>query len=762
MQITKFISKAILRYPYLNLLFLLTLSALFFIALLYIRFDTSLSAFVIKNDPDMVYYNKIKDIFETDETIVIAFKADGLFSKKDLQLIERLSDKISDIEFVRNVRSLTTTNLISTAPGMFEVKGLVDKMPENQQESAAIKKHATTNYLYVKDLSSADGRYASLLIDIRNDPKQHRTREVVESIKKILSTESKDTGYRFYLGGDAVINDSLGEYMKRDFFAFLLPTYLLLTILLVLTIGRLRDIVISLITITLSLLWTMGTISLLGKSINNVTIGIIPLILCIALEDIYYIHNAYYSRLQIHKNKKLALEEALNHIFSPCFFTSLTTAIGFGFLMVNNIKPILDFGIVGSIAVMLTFVIAMLLIPSIHMLLKIPSNLDIKPRFKINPAVLLAAIEKFIKKRGRLILMAVPVILIVATLGIFRMHIETDHLTFFHKNSETYKATTFIEKNLAGISNLEIIVNTDKNDLVKYPELLAQVDRLTQFLREQKNIDKATSIVDFLKDMNRAMHDNDQSYYVLPDTKAAVAQYLLLYSMSPRRNDIEKDFVDFKYTLARIRCRMSEHNSSAIIDLLDKIKLYIKENMDPGLDVKITSYPVIYSNMLNSLARGQVKCLILVFFALWISTSIYFKSVKIGLIAMIPNIIPITCTLGLMGWAGISLNIATAMTASIAIGLAMDDTTHFFSTFRDKYSKEDDYDKGIYKTLSLLGEPMMYSSYLMIAGYLVMVLSQFRLTVLFGFFCAFTILMALISDLFLTPLVLSIFRPKFK
>jgi len=614
----------------------------------------------------------------------------------------------------------------------------------------------------VKDLASVNGEFGSILVDIKTAGDKDNTKKVIREVKKILLDVSKDTGLKFYLAGDAIIHYSLGEYIRRDFFVFLLPTYLIIILLMVVTIGRLRDIVISLTTITLSLIWSMGIIAVLGKTINNVTVGIMPLVLCISLEDIYYIHNAYYKRLPILKDKKAAFKDAIRHTIGPCFFTSFTTVIGFGSLLANNIKPIIDFGILGSIAVIFAFVIAVIFIPSIHLLLKMPEDLDKKPRFKINPRPLIAALEKFIIRKKKLVWFIVPLIFLASLVGISKIKIETDHLTFFHKKSEAYKGTKVIENNLAGASNLEIVLSVDEVDGIKNPEVLREKEKLEFFLREQDKIDKAVSITSFLKDMNRAMHDYDEYYYRIPETREMVAQYLLVYSMSPRRNDVEKDFVDSPYRLGRIRCRMSEHNSTLILKLIDRIKVYIARHIHPSIKVRITSYPVIYSNMVNSLASGQLRCLILVFFSLFIATAVYFKSLKIGLLALIPNIIPITVVFGFMGYAGITLNVATAMTAGIAIGLAMDDTTHIFSHFKHNYSANPDYEKDTINTLYQLGEPMIYSSLLMMAGYLVLALSQFRLTVFFGFLCALTIFIALLSDVFITSWILINFKPKFR
>jgi len=762
MSVTRYIARALTKYPILNLCIVFIFTLIAIVAIFRLRFDTSLAAFVIKDDPDMVYYNKVKEMFGTDETIVIGFGSNDLFSKEGLEFVKRISDKIGDIEYVSNVRSLTTANLTVATPDMFEIKGLVDKMPETPEESRVIKHNATTNYLYIKDLNSVDGRYASILVDIKNDPEKNHTQEVVDFLKILLKKESANTGYKIYLGGDAIINYSLGEYMKNDLFRFMAPLYILIAVLLIMTIGRPRDILIALSYITITLIWATGAISLLGKTVNNVTTGLIPLILCLGLESIYYFHSYYYDNLKLIQDPRQAFEKALNELLAPAFFCSFTTVVGFVSLMVNDVKPIFDFGLIGCLAVAMDFVIVCLFVPSVHILMKMPKDLDRRPALSMNSISIFAKRGNFIEKYKKFFWVAIPAIIIFSVIGITKMKIETDHLAFFHKNSDVYKATTFLEKNLGGVSNIEILVEADKDDMIKEPKVLAEIDRLVNFVRQQEKVDKVMSIIDFLKDMNRAQYDNDESYYKIPETREAVAQYLLLYSMASRRNDIEKDFVDYHYRIARIRCRISEHNSAKILALVKRIKNFAGSEMSPSLKVKITSYPVIYSNMVDSLSRGQFGGMALGVIMLSICAIIYFRSSKLGVLVMIPNVIPILFTFGMMGYTGITLNIGTAMTCGIAIGIAMDDTTYQFTRFLKEVSKNHNYAEAMKRTLFALGEPMTYSSMLMIAGYLVLMFSQFHLTVLFGALCAFTILTALLCDLLITPWIFITFKPRLK
>jgi len=758
----KKIVSALLKYPKFNIAILTAITLFFLFHLIHLKLDTSLETFVVQDDPDLAEYHRFKDIFGNDEMVVVAFGADEVFKPEILRLIRRLSDEFEGLDYVDNVRSLTTVNTIKGTDTAFEVIGLVGRdIPSSRADMNAIKKEATSNYIYLRDLVDKNARYTAIIVEVDNTKDRMRISMVVQKIRAILKRESEATGRVFYLAGDAVINAELGEYMLRDFFVFVVPIYVIIAFILVLTFRSVRGVLLPLATVGVCHVWLLGLLSFMGVALDNCTVGLTPLVLCIALEDIIYImaiFNQNYTRI---KDKMGALHETVSHLGIPCLLTSFTTVVGFSSLMLNRIPPIRAFGLMGSLGVIMTFFICIILVPSVLALLSTPA-FRVAPRERGFLEHFLSGTVRIIFRKKYLFWLGFFVLMAYSVAGILKIEVNTDYLKFFKKNSDIRRSTKFIDENLAGTGTFEITLMTKEPGAVKDAGFQKNLEKFVTHLRKAPEIDKAISIDEFLKDMNKAMNSEDSAFYRLPDTRKAIAQYLLLYGMSGRRNDVEKDYVNYPYTKARIQCRHALHATAPVERFVASVRGHMKENLQSGLVGKITSYSVVYANMAKALVFGQMQGLVVALITLWLTMSVYFRSIRNGLISIIPNILPISFTLGTIGWLGINMNIATAMISCIAIGLALDDTIHYFARFRDELKKDGDYEKATLRSLTGIGSAMVFSSLMMASGFIVLVLSDFRLMLLFGALNALTVFMALCSDVFMTTTCLATFKPKMR
>ena len=758
----KRLASLLLKYPRFNILALAGATLFFLFSLVHLQLDTSLETFVVQDDPDLMEYHRFKDVFGNDEMVVVAFRAEEIFEPEILRMIRRLSDEFEGLDYVDNVRSLTTVNTINGTDEAFDVVGLVGRnIPSPGPEMDAIRREATTNYIYLRDLVDREARHAAIVIEIRNTKDRMRVSKVVQEIRAILKRENASSGTVFYLAGDAVINADLGKYMIRDFFAFILPIYLIIAIILALTFRSVRGVFLPLATVGVCHIWLLGLLSFAGVALDNFTVGLSPLILCIALEDIIYIMAIFAQNFARTKDKMNALLETVSHLGVPCFLTSFTTVVGFSALALSRIPPIRAFGVIGSLGVVMTFFICIVLVPSVLLILS-PPRFSVMPKGYVLLERFLSVTVRKIFRKKHLFWSGYFVLIAYSIAGISRIEVNTDYLKFFKNNSDIHSATKFIDENLAGTGTFELTLATKERGTVKNPVFQKNLEKLVAHLRSAPEIDKAISIDEFLKDMNKAMNSEDDAHYKLPKTREEIAQYLLLYGMSDRRNDIEEDYVNYPYTEARIQCRHPLHATAPVERFVSGVREYMKKNMQLNLVGKITSYSVVYANMAKALVSGQMQGLLVALIALWLTMSVYFRSIKVGSIAIIPNMLPISFTLGTVGWLGIDMNIATAMISCIAIGLALDDTIHYFARFRDEIKKDGDYEKATLRSLKGIGSAMIFSSAMMASGFIVLVLSDFRLVLIFGALNALTVVVALFSDVFITTTCLATFKPKMK
>ncbi|MCM8775824.1 MAG: efflux RND transporter permease subunit [Candidatus Omnitrophica bacterium] len=717
-----------------------------------IRFENSVESFFPRKDPARNYYNQFKEIFSDDQLIVLVIPMGDVFTKESLTIIDDLSKKIEGLPLIRKVSSITEAQDIVGSEEGFEVLPFIEKIPEDSGELAQLKKSALANPLYQLDVVSADGKIASLMIQPRYVSDPDRYKKIMDQVRAILD-QSPLRGREYYIAGEPLVELQMTQDMWKDLGVFLPLTYLCLALLIFLLFRNLQSVFILNVVITLCIGALMGLIGALGMTMNAVTVGLPSLILCIASLDGIHILGLYRFYLSKHHSPQKALEMSLAESLVPCFLTSVTTVVGFQSMAVSDLVPIRQFGILGGLATALAYPICVLTMPYLMQL--VPVHFTVQA-FHKEQNILMPFFRRIQKWYERKWLMTFFILSIVgiSLAGISRIRVETNHLKFLRKHSPVKIATEYIQKNIAGIMPLEITVETPQEDAAKEPRILKQIEKLQNFLVTLPKVDKSVSMVQFIKEMHQAMNNEDPDFYFIPDSRELIAQYILTYSFSGRDNDLD-DFVDYNYRIARIRGRMEQQSSAELKVTLGAIQNFIKKNFDPDLKVRITSHSLLQANMVDTLVEGQIGGLTLEFFLMILIFAWAHRSLVIGLFSLVPNVIPLMTTAGLMGWTGISLNAGTAMTVCIAFGLVVDDTIHFFHHARECLKKETNPSWVTLKIFEVVGSPVLFTSALLTSGFVILVFGQSLLTVAFGILCAFAIVWALVCELFITPFLIT-------
>jgi predicted RND superfamily exporter protein len=346
----------------------------------------------------------------------------------------------------------------------------------------------------------------------------------------------------------------------------------------------------------------------------------------------------------------------------------------------------------------------------------------------------------------------------LAAAGILCIEVQADRVQYLRPRSDVYQAVDFIDRNLAGTTELDVWVEGGQEGIMKEPATLRQLEELVRFLRAQPEIDKVICINDFLKEMHKAFHSDSLAQYVLPPTREMVAQFLLIYGMSGNRNELDK-YVDYPYSRARISVRTSEQNSAKLDLLIAKINAYLAEHFRGPFTASLASAAVANNNVFHYMVRGLLMGLGAAMAVVGIVLALTFRSLWSGLVCMVPNLVPIVACLGLMGWGNIWLEIATAMTFSIALGIAVDDTIHFVSAYRLELARTGEPERAVRSTLEHLGPALVRTSVVIMGGFLVLVFASLKMNMLFGLLSAFIIFMALLTDLVITPVCMLTLKP---
>ncbi len=713
-----------------------------------IRFENSVESFVSPRDPNLLYYRETKKEFGDDQMIALAIPVGEVFTTASLEDIDRLSKALGRIPQVRKARSITTAQDIAGTEGGIEVKPFLEKIPKDPEALAVLRSAALANPLYQQDLVSLNGTIASFLIELKVSDDPDRYKEVFEEIQQTIA-DSPFRGKEYYIAGTPLIELQMTQDMWHDLRIFLPATYLCLFVLLWLCFRDFRSLLGILVTVSLEMGVLVGLIGLCGIRMNGVTAGLPSLILCISILETVHILSLYRAEFAGGAAPEEAMRISLRKNLNPCFWTTLTTTLGFLSVAASSLVPIKQFGFLAAATTAAAYPITFFVMPFFLGLIR-PEDARAAEKDNRFLAAILRSFGPVYSNRPLMIFL-IAATLAVSIAGAARIQTETMFLKFIRNDTLIKRSTDFIEKKLGGITVVEVIVETPQDDGVKEPKVLKEIEAFQDFIRTIPGVDKSVSPVQFVKEMHQAMNEEKPEFYLIPDSRNLIAQYILTYSFSGRDNDLD-DFVDYTYRRARVRVRVSDQSSRKLQVIIGRMNGYIRSHFDPALKVKITSYAAIQASMMDSLVTGQMKGfgleIALMFLIFWATNR---RSWVVAGLGLVPNLVPIFASLGLMGFAGITMNTGTVMTCCIAFGLVVDDTIHLLEHARDALRAEADAKKAVEHLFVRLGPAVIYSSVLLVVGFAILLLGRSYFTVDFGLICAFTILAALVCDLLITP-----------
>ena len=720
-----------------------------------LRVDNSMEVWFRQDDPDWLKYRRFQKHFEGDEFVVIAFEEENIFEPRVLRKIKDLTEKLGELPHVSKVTSLTNVDDFRGGDGVLTISELVEQVPDDPVELERLRDRALRQPLYTGNVISSDGRTTGILVEVEPAPKGNNyQRKLTDLIYDLCERESEKGSYRFQIAGTTIL---LGLEDKASTDDAVLEFFLALALLigvLYLTHHRWMLVIIPLTVVTITNIWIHGIIALCGSTYNMV-FGVLPaMVMVLGIADAIHYMNEYRLQRDRGADGLSAVRRTFCLVFVPCLFTSVTNSVGFGSMAVSHLRPVSEFGIYAGLAMLLAFVVNMVLISIwLGRLKRIPA--DIRPlRVRELLARLVEKTTTLTRRHVRVNIFIAFLVFLVSFTGIRKIEINTHEIKYFRKSHPIRVATEFIERTLTGTIPLEIMLSGPP-DAFKEPATLSRIETMQSFLATLPQFQKTFSLVDYLKEINRVVHDEDPAHYRIPETREAVAQLLLL-----AEENIE-DYADVNdYSVARIHSRFNYVDTRQARRIQEDVNRKLSEIFaSSGIEVEVTGSIPMYLNaeryILDSQIRGFSSALLVIFLII----SILVRSLKLGLIAMVPNVIPIALTFGLMGWTHIYLDMGTVLIASIAIGLAVDDTIHLLSRFRISFQRRRNYEEALDETFQEVGVPVVITSVVLFFGFAILVVSTFMPVVYFGITAAITMLSAMIAELFVTPALIKLFKP---
>ena len=734
------------------------LSVLFASGIRNLTIDNSLKTLFLAEDPTLELFDETIKEYGTELGMVIAFRPGDVFENDFLEVLDRITQRTRNVDHVEKIFSLTHLDYIHASGEEIRIGPLIRSIPAPAGMLEEAREKALADPFVKGNILSEDAATTAIAVRFAYLPDDDTYGNVaVDKIRKIVEEEVSDR-FEVHISGVFTLVKVMNDYCLDDLKRFLPLAILLNIVILSLVYRTLAGVAVTLGATFLSVMWTMGLMGLFHMPITVGTTMLPVLIMVISVSDAVHLITQYYEGIGQGQEKRSALETAILKVGTPCFLTSLTTGMGFSSLLLSDLRPVRDFGLFAAIGIFFAFVIFIFLVPVAFSYLKAPS-LQSANRLKTGSTTrTMNRISRMTWNHPFKILVMGALVMALGIYGITRIRVDTKFYDYFYESDPFTQSIRFIDKNLTGIEPLRILLHTGKEGGTKDPAFLRKVDDLEAFLHAYPEISRVNAMPDLIRRMHRLMNEDDPEYDRLPESREVTAEYLFLLSLAGGDELMEllaNDDLSTAHVVAMLRLVGTTRQE----EILKDVEEYLWEHFRPDVSFQVTGAAAMNATIANHLVRSQIKTFAFAFVLIFGSMTLLFRSIKIGLISMIPNIIPLTLTAGIMGFSGISLNVVTVMVASVAIGIAVDDTIHILARYRIEFGEKPDPADAIARTLTSSGRAVVFTSIVLMTGFLIPMFSKFRLPCYFGILAATTIVGALFGDLILTPAILRIAKP---
>ncbi len=772
------------------ILFIFFILSLFF-ASFYIkdfRIDASSDSLVSQNDEDFKYFSYYQNLFPTKNSLVIAIKGNDEIDKLLLTEIENISKKLSALPEVYSVFNinkapillLNKTNLLDLANDNYEtimdtnleIKDVLDEFTKSPIYSDQIineNKNISSIVIFLnennkaldlkenKNLYLSQGKYYSIKTEIDKE-----RNELIKKIRSIIANSNQD--FTYYLGGVEMISSDVISYVKNDILIFSIIVLLIIILILFIIFRRVKWVFAILFTSISAVYLSIGLAGFINFEITAVSANFLSLMFVLSISMNVHIMNNYLQR-------DIKIIENFRMMFWPCFYTFLTTIVAFVSLVISDIKPVIDFGIIMIIALLIILISSFVILPLIVSFFSKEEK-----SYSLNLSFL-KSFYPFAYKNSKYILGLNIIIFFISIYGITNLNVENSFIKYFKKNTEIYKGMFLIDNELGGTTPLDIILKFKNDDQIidttikaeQEDDLEIEDDFFSEDLfGEENNIWFTNEKIETIKFVHQYLESRIEigkvnSIYSLIDTANQINKSdLSMFELSVLYNEIPIDYktdlidpyLNVEKNMIKISTRVKDSRDIKRNDLINDINSFLMNEFDNLEEFKVNGLLVLYNNMLKSLFSSQIKSLGFVILAIFIMFIILFRSLKLSIIGIIPNIFASTYILGLIGLLKIPLDIMTITIAAISIGIAVDNTIHYIYRYKENLKLGRNHSETIEKTHLTVGNAVLITSIAITAGFLTLCVSNFVPTVYFGLFTSLAMIFAMIGVLITLPSIL--------
>jgi predicted RND superfamily exporter protein len=747
-KIVRFLANQIAGNAGRTLLFTISLVSIFLVSLPKTKASNTADAFVLDNDPAVQFHNRFKELFPKNQFFVIAYTREDLFTPDNLRDLKTITEDLRSLSGVEDVTSLANITDMKGTEDTFESSEFLLDIPKHPLQLETLRQRALANPLYRRNLLSADGRTTALIVYVKQIPTEKTSSPqdpLIENVMTLLEPY-RQAGYRFALAGWPTTDYYLAQYMNADVKFFFPASFLLALITIFYLFRNVRLLALAGIGILTTLAATLGLAGFMGWTLNNASVTVIPLVVCLALSDLIHLFS-HLDRtiLKTTPHPRAAMAQVLRKILFPCLLTSVTTAIGFFSFTFNSVPAIRSFGWLASSGMLFEFIVSFGIIAPLMVFLR-PESLYFDPvvRSKRSVSRTLHWIHTTATTRPVWVIGLCLIAVGWAAWESRQVKIETNLVNWFKESSVVRQDIQFIRHNLSGTDPLDVLFQADSRDRFKDPHTLAHIERIQNQIKSVAGIDVCTGMPDLFKEMNKAFHAEDPEEYRLPPTQSLLEQYLLLYSA----RDLE-DYVTPKYDRTRLIIRGDAPGSARAKQMILAVENILKDNPMTGVTSHITGMTQLNNKTNDVMVRDQLTNISQTVLGIFFLMALVLRSWGLALMFLVPNLVPVLMNFGIMGKAGIPFDSGTALISASAFGIVVDDTIHFFVTYRDARAAGQSRTESIHTVTLEKGEASLSSFSIMGIAFGVLMFSHFSPIFFFGLLNVVILLVGLMGDHFL-------------
>ena len=727
----------------------------------HMRFSSSQANLLPDDHPvNQEYKSFLSKFGEEGNAVVLAIRDSALFKPNNFKRWNKFSKQLGafpEVDFV-----LSTDNLQELVKDNekqeFVLQPLLKKELESQHEIDSITQHLFNNMpFYDNLLYNKESRTLRTVMYLDKDIINTSVRKdfILKDMMHLVSGFEEETGLDVHISGMPYVRTMNSQNIIDEIGKFILAALGVTSLIFFFFFRSVRATIISMCVVIIGVMWAFGILGLLQYEITVLTALIPPLIIVIGIPNCIFLINKYQQEVKKHGNQALSLQRVISKIGNATLMTNMTTASGFATFIITDSKLLKEFGIVASINIIGIFILSLLIIPIVYSFMSLPKTKHLKHLNKKWIDAFVSWMEGIVRNKRVAVYIVSIALLVFSIIGIYQIDISGSPIEDMPKNAEFFKDIRFFEEEFDGIMPVEIVIDTKSPKGVLKPATLKRIDKLGDVVEEIPELSKPVSVVNLVKYSKQAFYNGIPKYYQLP-TSQENTFIMDVARKSSDNGNLLKSFVDTTGQTARMTTFMRDVKT----DRMEEIEQRLLENIskifpEERYTVFMTGSALLFLKGTKYLVKNLIMSLALAIGLIALFMAYLFRSFRMIIISLIPNLLPLLITAGVMGFVGVPIKPSTILVFSIAFGISVDDTIHFLAKYRQELTTNKwKIEKSVYAALRETGVSMFYTSIVLFFGFSVFVISNFGGTVALGSLVSATLLFAMLANLILLPSLL--------